>query len=167
MQKTRQEKIDQITALLLKHRERLVSLCIKKAHGDIEEVHDLVQDIMLHACKRRDELPDGESRRERWLFSVARSVMFRHRQRKQRRPALIKLCDDPVDDTSDEQAASDLMDLAREALDDSEIRVLQLRIEGYTYDEIGAATGASGATMRKQMERIIDKIRKHHNIKTD
>ena len=93
--------------------------------------------------------------------------MFRHRQRKLRRPSLIKLRDDPVDDTSDEQAASDLMDLAREALDDSEIRVLQLRIEGYTYDEIGAATGVSGATMRKQMERIIDKIRKYHNIKTD
>ena len=166
MENLRLENIETIEALLLQHREWLVTLCVRKARGDYEEARDLVQDIMLHVCVHRDEMPDGDRSRERWLYSIARNVLFLHGQRKQRRPILVSLHNEPADDISDKLRAEELMALAREALNDDELNIIRQRLDGYTYDEIGAATGHTGAAMRKQMERIISKIRTYHNIKT-
>lgn len=163
MDDLRQKKIDEIDNLLLKYGKRLVGLCIKKTHGCEEEVRDLVQDIMLNACMQRDDLPDGERERERWIFSLARTELFKHNQRKRHRAkfSLITPSHEPATDLENH-----LMEYAEGVLNDSELQILQLKIDGYTYNEIGAKVGKSGDTLRKQMAKIIVKIRKYHNIKT-
>ena len=83
----RQKKIDEIGALLIKNRVVLTDYVIKKTHGNLNEVEDLIQDIMLAACVRRDEYYSGlsEKAQRRWLISVARSELFKYHQMKKRR----------------------------------------------------------------------------------
>ncbi|MCR4931684.1 MAG: sigma-70 family RNA polymerase sigma factor [Bacteroidales bacterium] len=161
--KLRQKKIDEIDRLLLKHGEKLVGLCIKKTHGCEEEVRDLVQDIMLQACMQRDDLPDGERERERWIFSLARSELFKYNQRKHHR-IMFSLLAPPHEPAT--EIENHLMEYAEGILNSGEMEILKLKTEGYTYNEIAVKTGKSNDVLRKQMERIIVRIRKYHNIKT-
>ena len=160
---------EKIGELFDKHRKHLIRICAQKTGGNVEETVDLVQDIMLHALQRRDEfIPLCDDReRKRWLFSVARSVIFRYSQGKRRRPVFTRLLPDHenVDETTGyDSARSELMELARAALDTDEVEVLQMRIDGYTYGEIAAVKGCTDEALRKRFGRMIEKIQKYHNI---
>ena len=107
----RQKKIDEIGALLIKNRVVLTDYVIKKKHGNLNEVEDLIQDIMLAACVRRDEYYSGlsEKAQRRWLISVARSELFKYHQMKKRR---VKMTWSPfLADLGEETSSSLLMDL--------------------------------------------------------
>ena len=163
-----QRKIDEIEKLVLRHSQALQRLCAEKAHGHYDEARDMMQDIVLTCCQRRDEFRDDfdDSEGKRWLFSVARTVIFRHNQRKRHRIALVRLNpDSPIVSEQDLGSLHNtLLEMATECLTPGEQRLVSLRLEGYTYDEIAAMTGTSGAALRKQMERSIKKIRIHHDI---
>ena len=160
---------ERIGELIDKHRKHLIHICAKKTGGNVEETFDLVQDIMLHALQRRDEFIPlcDDSARKRWLFSVARSVIFRYNQGKRHRPVFTRLLPDQefVDETAGyDSARSELMELARAALDADELKVLQMRIDGYTCGEMAAVKGCTDEALRKRFGRIIEKIQKYHNI---
>ena len=160
----REQKLDEIDALLLKYRVPLTDYCIRKTHGDYSAVEDLIQDIMLAACVRRDELDsEAEERaKRRWLFSVARSETFKYHQRKKRRIQTVWATRriDPLEET----VSSLLMELAHEALNDTEVDILQMRIDGYSYKEIAVKYRSTDTAMRKRLQRSIEKIIKYHNI---
>lgn len=162
----RRKKIDEIDALLIQHRVVLTDYVIKKTHGNFSEVEDLIQDIMLAACVRRDEYDSGMSGKaqRRWLLSVARSELFKYHQRKKHR---VKTDWNPFPEAPGEETSSSmLMDLAREALTVSEADLIQMRIDGFSYNEIAVKYNSNAAAMRKRVSRCIDKIINYHHINT-
>lgn len=164
MFKLREQKIDEIYALLLKYRIPLTDYCIRKTHGNYSYVEDLIQDIMLSACVRRDELHSNASEfwKRRWLFSVARTELFKYHQRKKHRITTVLL---PIHiDTAEEDVSTLLTDLALEALNDTEFDILKMRIDGYSYKEIAFKHNSTDSAMRKKLQRSIEKIIKYHNI---
>ena len=166
--KQRETYIESVTCLLQKHIEYLQQLCATKVHGDYEESRDLLQDIIESALLRREELAGmtSESQRYRWLYFVARRVIFKHFQLKHHRIPTQKMSSlsDILDKESLATQLDEVMDLAREALTDNEMKIISLRIEGYTYAEIADIMGINDVALRKMMERAIIKIRKYHNI---
>lgn len=163
----RQQKLDEIDALLLKYRVPLTDYCIRKTHGNVSAVEDLIQDIMLAACVHRDEFDSrsSEKTQHKWLFSIARTEMFKYHQRKKHRIRTVRSPHsiDPFEET----VSSLIMDLAHEALSESEADIIQMRIDGFSYKEIAVKHGGTDVAMRKKLQRSIEKIIKYHNINTN
>ena len=164
----RNTKLDKIDSLFLKYKEPLVNYCVKKTHGNESETIDLIQDIMLQACVRRDELDidDSESKQQQWLFSIARQVLFKYHQHKLHRVKIVTMRDIEAPTTPDE--SSILTDLADEVLDPSDADILKMRLDGFSYKEIALAHHSNDSAMRQRLHRSIKKLIQyyHHNKNT-
>lgn len=90
--------------------------------------------------------------------------MFKYHQRKKRR--IKTVFSSHSIDPLEESVSSLIIDLAREALSDSEADIIQMRIDGYSYKEIAIKHGGTDVTMRKRLQRSIEKIIKYHHINT-
>lgn len=171
MDEFRNKQIEDIGALLLRYREQLVGYCANRMHGDIEDVRDLMQTVTLAALIRRDELSecDTEDKRLHWLMTVARSEASRYNRQKRlsiihigsienRYAAFLSHAD------TEDSLGAELLEHARESLRPDEVEIVRLRIEGYTLKEIAHSIGKTHGAVRKQMKRIIDKMRTHYNL---
>jgi RNA polymerase sigma-70 factor, ECF subfamily len=66
----------------------------KLSHGSHEAAEDLLQETMLRAWRRVDDLPGSEESMRRWLFTVARNLAIDAARARQTRP--VEVCGEDV-----------------------------------------------------------------------
>ena len=142
--------------------------CIRCTMGCHEQVPDIMQDILVCLWEERDTLPyDGDAeKQDAWLFSIVRKRVTRHR-RKRRFLFLPLLPEEPMpvsEDESDNEAR--LQEWIAE-LTPYERNIIDWELEGYTKKEIAERLGLKPATLRKQHERIITKLKKLQDEKKE
>ncbi|MEM1449827.1 MAG: sigma-70 family RNA polymerase sigma factor [Planctomycetota bacterium] len=122
---------------------------------------DLVQDAWV-ASLERGHTPEGRS--PRWMGGVVRNLAFQRRVQERRRRDLERLATDGDDATVSTEAASDAAEFLRArvaALGDPYSAVLRRRFfDGASADEIGAEMGVSPSTVRSQLSRGVQRLRK-------
>ena len=123
---------------------------------------DLASEVFLEAVRSISGFR-GESDVKTWLFSIARHRWFAHLRRKWRQPPLLTEETEPVGESLEDQyrrreTVERLRALAA-GLPERSRRVLELRMEGYSYHEIGAAVGISEASARVIEFRARTKLR--------
>ena len=126
---------------------------------------DLASEVFLEVLRSIGSFR-GESDLKTWLFSIARHHWFHYLRQKQRRPEteiLSEFLESP--ETLPEQRCQDraLADRIRELLalePDRTRRIVELRLEGYSFYEIGTDVGVSENSARVIDFRARAKIRK-------
>jgi RNA polymerase sigma-70 factor (ECF subfamily) len=59
---------------------------LRQTHGQVEAAEDLLQETMLRAWRKVDELPQNAESIRRWLFTVARNLAIDAARARQSRP---------------------------------------------------------------------------------
>jgi RNA polymerase sigma-70 factor (ECF subfamily) len=67
---------------------------LRQTHGHAETAEDLLQETMLRAWRKVDELPDNPESIRRWLFTVARNLAIDAARARQSRP--VEVCGEDV-----------------------------------------------------------------------
>jgi len=67
---------------------------LRQTHGQAEAADDLLQETMLRAWRKMDELPEGDESIRRWLFTVARNLAIDAARAKLSRP--VEVCGEDV-----------------------------------------------------------------------
>lgn len=145
------------TALLCRHRRLVWTLCWARARGDLERCRDLVQDVSLSLWEHYGKLrPEASALEERaWVVWHTRSVLNHHHRRPT--PVLVPL---PTDLSSEEDSCKETLDELLDRLNNTDRQLVQLRLEGYTADEIAEKTGLKRDAVYQRLHRIIERLRK-------
>lgn len=156
---------EQFQALILRHRDLIERLCMRRASGDYRRCAELRQDcyisIWRHAASLR---PDATPLQERlWVYWQCRSVFSRLRFL--RRSLHFIPLDDSLADTiatPDETTLRDYIDSLAEILTPYERQALQLMAEGYNPDDMARELGIKPHSAAQLRYRIKAKLRNHY-----
>lgn len=147
---------------------RLVYFFALRILGAGEEAEDAAHDTFLKALERWDRFDyrsDGELKA--WLLSICRTVVADRR----RRPVLLPLDDDPVDDSTpgpgdellEREIAGERAEAVRRALDridPVERELVRLKLdEGMTFEEIAGGLGATVGATKMRYYRALARLR--------
>lgn len=154
----------QFHALILRHRDLIERLCMRRASGDYHRCAELRQDCYISiwrhlASLRHDASPLQETL---WVVWQCRSVFSRLRFL--RRTHLFLPLDDSLADTlaaPDESSLRDYIDSLADILTPHERQALQLMAEGYNPDEMASELGIKPHSAVQLRYRIIAKLRSH------
>jgi len=160
--------IEEVEELLLRFGRRLTKLCARKSLGDSEDARDMLQNIMAEAWSRRDEAAGlgSDSEKERWLFSLARAEIFKHNSRRRFFERLFAPVSDPDTFAAESDPAKSVEELTSGLLSDDDMSLVRMKLEGYSFNDMAAVRRKTPEALRKQMQRIVEKIRESNNIKT-
>ncbi len=145
------------TELLRRHRHLVWALCWTRARGDRERCRDLVQDVSLSLWEHYGKLRIGASPFEEraWVVWHTRTVLDHLHRRPS--PILVPLCDElPAEVDDSKTLLNELLD----SLADTDRQLVQLRLDGFSADEIAAKTGLKRDTVYQRLHRIIERLRK-------
>lgn len=150
------------TTLLERHREMLWYMCWKKSNGNYDRCQDLLQEVSIQLWENLGKLrPNSTPWQERaWVRWQARSVFYQIDRRKTLHTE--PLTDDFLHSAADEEAVhrKELLDNLISTLTPDEQRMMQLYLDGYHGDEIGAAMGINRDAVYQRMHRTIQKMRR-------
>jgi len=148
-----------LTGLIEKTRETL-NVFARSRIRDKSAADDLVQDACLTAWNRIDVViaspnPDG------WMLNTLKNLLLRYyRTQKERDNRTAELPEETRDNESAEEMEDGEISFAH-ILTDEENRIIQLREQGYKDNEIAGFLKKSPDAVRKILQRIRIKIRKH------
>lgn len=137
----------------------LYSLC-----RDASLAEDLASEVFLEAVKSIASFR-GKSDVKTWLFSIARHRWYAYLRKKKREPELQTLdwlCEVSRETPEGEYLSRELEGRLRELIDQQPKRtaeILKMRMEGYSFHEIGQKFGISEASARVIDFRAKEKIR--------
>lgn len=154
----------QFHALILRHRDLIERLCMRRAAGDYHRCAELRQDcyisIWRHAASLR---PDATPLQETlWVYWQCRSVFSRLRFL--RRSLHFIPLDDALANTIDESDGTtlrDYIDSLADILTPYERQALQLMAEGYNPDDMARELGIKPHSAAQLRYRIKAKLRHH------
>lgn len=150
------------TTLLERHRKMLWCMCWKKANGNYDHCQDLLQEVSIQLWENLGKLrPNSTSWQERaWVRWQARSVFYQIDRRKTLYTE--PLTEDFFHSTADEESVhrKELLDNLISTLTPDEQQMMQLYLDGYRGDEIGAAMGLNRDAVYQRMRRTIQKMRR-------
>ncbi len=155
---------EQFHALILRHRDLIERLCMRRAAGDYHRCAELRQDcyisIWRHAASLR---PDATPLQETlWVDWQCRSVFSRLRTL--RRSLHFIPLDDALANTiaaPDETTLHDYIDSLADILTPYERHALQLMAEGYNPDDMARELGIKPHSAVQLRYRIKAKLRNH------
>lgn len=81
-------------AIFMANARPLRRYLLRQTHGQVDAAEDLMQETMLRAWRKMDELPDGDESIRRWLFTVARNLSIDAARAKLSRP--VEVCGEDV-----------------------------------------------------------------------
>ncbi|WP_433388617.1 sigma-70 family RNA polymerase sigma factor [Micromonospora sp. KLBMP9576] len=144
-----------MAAVVRANAQPLFYFLLRLTRGQYELAEDLLQETMLRAWRRLDELPTEPSAARRWLFTVARNLSIDAARARAARPAevygvdlsWVRSPDDPVDGLLDRLT----LDNALHKLTPEHRTVLvRLYYDGASVAEAAARIGIPEGTVRSR-----------------
>ena len=135
------------------------SICKSASHDDYERCRDLFQDVSVRLWLHFGELrQDAKPHEEKaWVEWQTRHVLSHSRKHHEVEYALPELPDDEEAAEAERRAlVADLM----AQLQEEDRKLLQMRLEGYSAEEIAQATGLKRDAVYQRLHRIVARMRK-------
>ncbi|MBR0169854.1 MAG: sigma-70 family RNA polymerase sigma factor [Bacteroidales bacterium] len=147
------------TNLLREHTAIIWSMCQDASPNDLEHCRDLFQDVAMRLWMHIEEVrPDAQPHEKKaWVEWQARHVI-EHAGRRQR-PEPLDVSPDLPDDHTDEEIRTLVNDLMAQLPSDDR-HLLQMRMEGYSADEIATDMGLKRDAVYQRWHRILARLRK-------
>ncbi|BCB86510.1 sigma-70 family RNA polymerase sigma factor [Phytohabitans suffuscus] len=142
-------------AVVRDNAEPLLYFLLRLTRGQRELAEDLLQETMLRAWRRLDELPADQSAVRRWLFTVARHLTIDWARSRMARPPevyavdlnWVQSTDQPVDGLVDRFA---LRDALHRLTPEHRAVLVELYYGGASVAEVAARTGIPEGTVRSR-----------------
>lgn len=149
------------TVFLRSHSNLIWSMCRDASHGNWEQCRDLFQDVSLRLWQHFDELrPDAQPHeRKAWVEWQTRHVL-EHAGRRQRPEPLSELPEQVDGDALVDVEIRTLINDLLVQLQPDERQLVQMRLEGYSANEIAKEMGLSRDAVYQRMHRALAKARK-------
>ena len=158
--RARRGDVDAFELVYRQYAGRIYALCLRLT-ADPQAARELTQDTFVRAWEALPRFR-ADANITTWLHRIAVNAMLERRRGEQRRSARVTLVDDEEDGETivgGEVAAPDVataIDLERAigALPPGVRRAFVLHdVEGYTHEEIATMTGLAAGTLRAQLHR--------------
>jgi RNA polymerase sigma-70 factor, ECF subfamily len=160
LERARRGDVDAFELLYRQHAGRVYALCLRLA-ADPVVARELTQDTFVRAWEALPRFR-ADASITTWLHRIAVNAMLERRRGERRRTARVSLADDDEDGDAlvsgvvlapDVATAIDL-ERAIGALPPGVRRAFVLHdVEGYTHEEIATMTGLAAGTLRAQLHR--------------
>jgi RNA polymerase sigma-70 factor, ECF subfamily len=160
LERARRGDVDAFELLYRQHAGRVYALCLRLA-ADPVVARELTQDTFVRAWEALPRFR-ADASITTWLHRIAVNAMLERRRGERRRTARVSLADDDEDGDAlvggvvlapDVATAVDL-ERAIGALPPGVRRAFVLHdVEGYTHEEIATMTGLAAGTLRAQLHR--------------
>ncbi len=151
---------DKYTELLLRHRQRVWSMCWRYADGSWEHCRDLVQEVSVELWQHYGSLRPGAHRLQEiaWVRLHTRRVL-NHLHRGLRN-SYVPLTTDAAECIVDEPDASrECVDDLIASLGDTDREIVRLRLEGYDAAEIAERVGLGRNAVYQRLHRVVKFLR--------
>ena len=135
------------------------SMCRDAACGDSELCRDLFQEVSIRLWLHISELDMNAKpyQQKAWVEWQVRHVLSHSRKPREMEHNLPEL---PDDDTAAEAERRTLVADLMAQLQDEDRQLMQMRLEGYSADEIAQATGLKRDAVYQRIHRIVARMRK-------
>jgi RNA polymerase sigma-70 factor (ECF subfamily) len=158
--RARRGDVDAFEQLYRRHAGRVYALCLRLA-ADPVVARELVQDTFVKAWEALPRFR-AEASLATWLHRIAVNALLERRRGEKRRTSRVSLAGDEEEDVRDiagvvfapDVATAIDLELAIGALPPGVRRAFVLHdVEGYTHEEIATMTGLAAGTLRAQLHR--------------
>lgn len=148
---------DPFDTLLHTYRGMLYSLCRRYARRGLE-ADDLLQDVTVALWQQRSRLADVPEgvQRAAWVWRVARNAAIDTMRRTPQTEAL----PEGLDPAEEDRTALEHLRERIALLPEPDHTIVGMQLQGYSYEEIAAATGMTVKNVSVRLVRIKEKIRK-------
>ena len=135
------------------------SMCKNASHDDYERCRDLFQDVSVRLWLHIGDLrPDAKPHEEKaWVEWQTRHVLSHSRKPREMEHNLPEI---PDDDTAAETERRTLVADLMAQLQDEDRQLMQMRLEGYSADEIANTMGIKRDAVYQRIHRIVARMRK-------
>lgn len=159
-----QQPYGRFDALIARHRQLILNMCMRRADGNGNRCAELVQDCYIAMWHHLPSLREDASQLQEaaWVAWQCRSVFSR---RGKASPTLL-----PIDDNltgtlvqHDDDPLRESIDAMAEVLTPHERHALELMTEGYSIGDMARELGIRRDSAAKLRHRIYEKLRRHFN----
>ena len=141
--------------LIERQKPAVWGFCLRRAHYNVERAQDMVQEVWMALWKYFGSLrPDCTEEQERkWVLLRARGILCSVELDKS--PPLVLVDNLPETAAVETEERDERLLLLFNRLDADDRQLMQMHLDGYSFDEIGSALGISAMAVRMRKSRII------------
>ena len=183
MEQHGRQRYEAYKSFMRRHHKTVWRVCHDFAHGDIQRCEDMVQEVWIMVWLRFDRMTSSlEWQQRAWVRKVTRGVLV-DLYRKSRLDPLSDTSDlsdlSDLSDTSDNADVAERIDELFAALTPEEQRLMRMRLDGYSAEEIAAElkiephpegepstaeskTNAARNAVYQRVNRIMNKLRRRN-----
>ena len=161
MEQHSRQQYEDYKSFMRRHQQTVWRVCYDFAHGDIPRCEDMVQEVWIMLWLKFDTMNSQSEWQQRvWVRRVTRSVRVDLYRREH--PPL-----EPITAEMEETVATEESDVAERiddlfsALTPDEQRLMRMRLEGYSAEEIAAELKIEANAVYQRVNRIMNKLRQN------
>lgn len=161
MEQHSRQRYEDYKSFMRRHQATVWRVCYDFARGDIPRCEDMVQEVWIMLWLKFDTMTGRSEWQQRvWVRRVTRSVLVDLYRKK--RPDL-----EPVTEEMSESVFTETSDVAERidglfaALTLDEQRLMRMRLEGYSAEEIAAELKIEANAVYQRVNRIMNKLRQY------
>lgn len=161
MEQHGRQRYEDYKSFMRRHQATVWRVCYDFARGDIPRCEDMVQEVWIMLWLKFDTMTGRSEWQQRvWVRKVARSVLVDLYRRETPPP-------EPISFETEKSLAAESNDVAERiddlfvALTPDEQRLMRMRLEGYSAEEIAAELKIEANAVYQRVNRIMNKLRQY------
>jgi RNA polymerase sigma factor (sigma-70 family) len=161
MEQHGRQRYEDYKSFMRRHQEAVWRVCYDYARGDIPRCEDMVQEVWIMLWLKFDTMTSHTEWQQRvWVRRVTHSVLVDLYRKKH--PDLEPVTEEMVAYVSSKESdVAECIDDLFSALTPDEQRLMTMRLEGYTTEEIAASFNIEQNAVYQRVNRIMNKLRQY------
>ena len=159
------QRYEDYKSFMRRHQETVWRVCYDFARGDIPRCEDMVQEVWIMLWLKFDTMTGSTEWQQRvWVRRVTRSVLVDLYRKNRFNPITDEsdLSDlSNLSDPSDSQDVAERIDELFATLTPDEQRLMRMRLDGYSAEEIAAEFKIGTNAVYQRVNRIMNTLRNH------
>lgn len=155
------QRYEDYKSFMRRHQEAVWRVCYDYARGDIPRCEDMVQEVWIMLWLKFDTMTSHTEWQQRvWVRRVTRSVLVDLYRKKH--PDLEPVTEEMIAYVSSKESdVAECIDDLFSTLTPDEQRLMTMRLEGYTTEEIAASFNIEQNAVYQRVNRIMNKLRQN------
>ena len=161
MEQHSRQRYEDYKSFMRRHQATVWHVCYDFARGDIQRCEDMVQEVWIMLWLRFDTMTSRTEWQQRvWVRRVTRSVLvdLSRREHPPLEPINAEIVETVTAETSD---VAECIDDLFAALTPDEQRLMRMRLDGYSAEEIAAEQKIENNAVYQRVNRIMNKLRQY------
>lgn len=161
MEQHGRQRYEDYKSFMRRHQEAVWRVCYNFARGDIPRCEDMVQEVWIMLWLKFDTMTSHTEWQQRvWVRRVTHSVLVDLYRKKH--PDLEPVTEEMVAYVSSKESdVAECIDDLFSTLTPDEQRLMTMRLEGYTTEEIAASFNIEQNAVYQRVNRIMNKLRQN------